>query len=80
MVIRNQRRIPKEGDRVGASGQNGTFEVIAVTTTPLNMVRLRLVGKPDFVIDVPWGALTFRDQEDASQAAARIAREATEDK
>lgn len=77
-MIRQQIRAPKNGDRVKATGQNGTFEVIAVTTSPVNMAKLSLLGKPDFTIDVPWGALIFRDKEDASQAAASIVKEATE--
>ncbi len=76
-MIRQQIRAPKKGDRVGATGQNGTFEVISVTTSPVNMAKLRLLGKPDFTIDVPWGALIFRDKENASQAA--VVKEASED-
>ncbi len=67
-MIRQQIRAPKEGDRVGATGQHGTFEVIAVSTSPVNMVTLRLVGKPEFTINVPWGALTFLDREDDRQS------------
>jgi hypothetical protein len=66
-MIRQQMRAPKIGDRVGATGQSGTFEVIALTTTPVMMAKLRLVGKPDFVIDVPWGALKFHDKKDPDQ-------------
>ncbi len=68
-MIRQQIRAPKKGDRVGATGQNGTFEVIAVSSSPVNMATLRLVGKPEFTINVPWGALTFLDKEDAKQSA-----------
>jgi hypothetical protein len=67
-MIRQQIRAPKKGDRVGATGQNGTFEVIAVTTSPVNMAKLRLLGKPDFTIDVPWGALIFLTKEDGSHS------------
>jgi hypothetical protein len=66
-MIRQQIRQPKKGDRVGATGQNGTFEIIAVTTSPVNMAKLRLLGKPDFTIDVPWGALIFRDKEEPAK-------------
>jgi hypothetical protein len=58
-MIRQQIRAPQKGDRVTATGQKGTFEVIAVTTSPVNMATLRLLDKPDFVINVPWGAITF---------------------
>ncbi len=64
-MIRQQIRAPKKGDRVGATGQNGTFEVIAVSSSPVNMATLRLVGKPEFTINVPWGALRFVDKEDS---------------
>lgn len=77
-MIRQQIRQPRKGDRVGATGQNGTFEVISVTTSPVNMAKLRLLGKPDFTIDVPWGALRFRDKEDASQVGGRSVGETTE--
>ena len=73
-MIRQQIRAPNEGDRVGASGRNGTFEVVAVSTSPVNMVKLMLLGKPDFTIDVPWGALKFLD--DFGHGAARIEKEA----
>lgn len=66
-MIRQQIRAPKVGDRVGATGQNGTFEVIAVTTSPVLMAKLRLVSNPAFTIDVPWGALKFLDGSDATQ-------------
>ena len=64
-MIRQQRRAPKIGDLVGAPGQSGTFEIIALTANPMPMAKLRLADKPDFIIDVPWGALKFRDKEDA---------------
>lgn len=66
-MIRQQIRAPKVGDRVGATGQNGAFEVIAVSTSPVNMATLRLVGKADFIINVPWGALRFLDKDNPIQ-------------
>jgi hypothetical protein len=63
-MIRQQIRVPKVGDRVGASGQQGAFEVIEITTSPA-MAKLRSVSKPDFTIVVPWGALKFLGHEDA---------------
>lgn len=71
-MIRQQIRAPKKGDRVGATGQNGTFEVIAVTTSPFGMATLRLLGRPDITIDVPWGALIFRDKESAADSPAHL--------
>jgi hypothetical protein len=39
------------------------------------------MGGVDFALSaIPWDSLTFLDEEDSSQAAARIVREATEDK
>ncbi len=66
-MIRQQIRAPKIGDRVGASGQQGTFEIIAVATVPVAMAKLRMVGNPGFIIDVPWGALKFPSREGATQ-------------
>lgn len=73
-----KKREPKVGDRVGALGQNGVFEVVGVRRRP-DMATLKLIGRSDYTTDVPWGVLTFLDQEDASQAAARVVREATKD-
>ena len=74
-----KRREPRVGDRVGALGQNGVFEVVSVKRGP-DMATLRLLGRSDYTTDVPWGVLTFLDQEDASRAAARVVRESTQDK
>ena len=62
-MIRQQIRAPKIGDRVGAAGQLGTFEIIAVTVSPVAMAKLRMVGNPGFIMDVPWGALKFSAPE-----------------
>ncbi|HSB75982.1 MAG TPA: hypothetical protein VLC12_10050 [Terriglobales bacterium] len=63
-MIRQQVRAPKIGDRVGATGQKGAFEIIAITNSPVSMAKLRSVSNPAFVIDVPFGALKFlRDEE-----------------
>lgn len=66
-MIRQQIRAPKIGDRVGAAGQQGTFEVIAVTVSPVAMAKLRMVGNPGFIIDLPWGAVKFPRPEDATK-------------
>jgi hypothetical protein len=70
-------RVPKIGDRVTASGQNGAFVVYGIDST-LQCAELLLIGKELRLSSIPWSSLTFLDQEDASQAAARIVREATE--
>ena len=66
-MIRQQIRAPKIGDRVGAAGQQGSFEIIAVTASPVAMAKLRMVGNPGFIIDVPWGALKFPSPEGATR-------------
>jgi hypothetical protein len=68
-MIRQQIKAPKIGDRVGAAGQQGIFEVIAVTTGPVPMAKLRLVGNPAFIMDVPWGALKLLGPESATKQA-----------
>ena len=65
-MIRQQIRAPKVGDRVGASGQQGTFEIVEVTTSPA-MAKLRSLSNPNFAIVVPWGALKFLGHEDAAK-------------
>jgi hypothetical protein len=77
-MANNPNRKPKVGDRVSVTGVNGAYEVVALKREP-DMATLKLLGKADYTIDVPWGVLTFLDQEDASQAAARVVREATKD-
>ncbi len=72
----------KVGDLVIAQGQNGVFIVRGFSKNP-DMAELQLfsVSKQqamDFKIKVPRGVISpFK--EDASQAAARIVREATKD-
>lgn len=66
-MIRQQIRAPKIGDRVGVAGQQGTFEIIAVTVSPVAMAKLRMVGNPGFIIDLPWGAVKFPCPEDATK-------------
>jgi hypothetical protein len=70
-------RFPQKGDRVGAVGRNGVFVVIAVHENP-NVVDLRLLKGGPTEKNIPWATLTFLDEEDANQAAARIVKEATE--
>jgi hypothetical protein len=62
---------PKIGDRVGVHGHNGAFEVVAITSGP-DMAKLRLIGHPNHMIDVPVGELTFLD------SGARIVKDGTE--
>jgi len=74
---------PQVGDVVVADGQNVIFQVVeapdAVGSTkvqPFDIGRQILFGN---IVSIPRRAL-HRFKEDASQAAARIVREATENK
>ena len=67
-----------------AQGRTGAFKVLAVSSDgqtasiqSFNISRQKFVGKP--LIGIPSSAL-LPWKEDASQAAARIVREATENK
>ena len=71
-------RTPKKEDRVGAIGRDGIFSVVEVHTDP-NLVDIRPLKGGPIETGVPWAALMFTDQGDASQAAVRIVTEATTD-
>ena len=76
-MAKHTARFPQKGDRVGAIGRDGVFLVVKVHENP-NMVDLRpLKGGPSQK-GIPWRTLTFLDEEETSQAAARIVREASE--
>jgi hypothetical protein len=70
-------RIPKVGNRVGSFGHNGVFVVVTVHTNP-DVVDLRLLDSSFVERDIPWTTLVYLDEEDVSQAAVRIVREATD--
>ena len=75
MTKRN--RSPDIGDRVSARVHDGVFAVTAVDS--LNKtVSLELLNGDTVASHVPWAELRYLDEEDASQAAARIVRETTE--
>jgi hypothetical protein len=76
-MAHRKTRIPKKGDRVAALGHNGAFVVYSINIS-VRSAELKLIGHDLALSSIPWGALTFLDEEDASQAAARIVREATE--
>jgi hypothetical protein len=50
--------VPKVGDRVYALGQNGTFTVAAVHTSP-NTADLQLESSDFALRGIPWGVLTL---------------------
>jgi hypothetical protein len=71
--MREVQRIPLEGDRISALGQEGMFRVFHVHENP-NTVDLKLVGGTELVLKgIPWGDLTFLDKphEDFGQAAVQ---------
>jgi hypothetical protein len=74
---------PKIGDVVTAQGQTGIFKIVEVSKDgivaklqPFNFSRQETFGQ--IMANIPRGVLT-PFEEDASQAAARIVREATKD-
>jgi len=51
-------RIPKMGDRVGAIGHTGAFEVVAVDEVH-RAVSIKLLGSSHTKHGVPWTTLVF---------------------
>jgi hypothetical protein len=76
VTVPRLRRTPKVGDRVGFVDHTGVF---AVTEVHQDTVKLQSLKGGPVEAGIPWSMLIFLDKEDASQAAARIVREATED-
>ncbi len=74
-----KKRIPKIGDRVAASGQNGSF-VVSSVDNDLHSVELKLKGEGLNFSTIPWRALIFLGRHHASPTATRtrIAGEAAE--
>ncbi len=76
-MAKHTPRLPQKGDRVSTPKLKDVFVVVDVRENP-NVVNLRLLKGTLMLKDIPWRMLTFLDEEDASQAAARIVKEATE--
>jgi hypothetical protein len=76
---------PKVGDVVTAHGQNGIFKVVEVSEIVAGGIKIQPfhIGKQQtfgqVMTNMPRSVLKLF-KEDASQAAARIVREATENK
>jgi hypothetical protein len=70
-------RVPRKGDRVCTPRIKDVFLVVDVSENP-SVVNLRLLKGTLMLRGIPWTMLIFLDQEDASQAAARIVKQATE--
>jgi len=75
-LANRKKRIPKLDDRVAVLGHTGAF-VISSVDGDLCTAELKPTGRGFALSTIPWSTLTFLDEEDASQAAARIVREAT---
>jgi hypothetical protein len=75
-MANRKKRIPKQGDRVVALGHKGDF-VISSVDSDLCTAELKPTGRGFALSTIPWSTLTLLDEEDASQATARIVREAT---
>ena len=75
MVIR-KNRIPKNGDHVTARGETDTFVIYGVERSL--QTALTLIGGDLGLSSMAWDALSFLDKEDASRAAARIVKKATD--
>jgi len=79
----NKQFAPVAGDLVISRHKRGIFKVLAIShggqtaaIQSFNLSKQQLLGQP--IEDLPCDTL-LPFEEDASQAAARLAREATED-
>jgi predicted ATPase len=75
--MKAKKRIPKIGDRVSAMGHDGAYLVYLIDEG-LHSADLKKIGDDERLATIQWTSLIFLDKEDASQAAARIVKEATE--
>ena len=71
-----KKRVPELGDRVSTSEHLGAFVISKVFEN--HTAFMTKIGSAETRYMVDWKDLVFLDEEDASQAAARIVREATE--
>ena len=61
-------RVPKEGERVAAQGQDGAF-IVSQISTKRRTANLKLIGPADYALkEIPWGALIFFNQTLAEKA------------
>jgi len=72
-----KKRVPKVGDRVDAIGHHGAF-VVSKIDAKLQTAELKRLGRQGLTLNVGWHHIGFLDEQDASQAAARLVREATD--
>jgi len=71
-------RVPRKHDRVTTLVHHGVFAVVAVDNESKTVALQTVTGDGPVLQGVPWTTLQYMDEEDVSQAAARIVREATE--
>lgn len=59
----NQARVPRVGEMVAALGQYGAFWVTNPSSNGSQMALLRFVGREEFLKRVPWGALSYMEED-----------------
>jgi hypothetical protein len=69
-MANRKKRIPKQGDHVVARGHKGAF-VISSVDGDLCTAELKPTGRGFALSTIPWSALAFLDEEDASKAQGR---------
>jgi hypothetical protein len=70
-------RTPRVGDIVGIAEQPGTWVVSGISHSDKQANLGKIGSQKKDTRRVAWGLLTYRDELDESQNAARIVREAT---
>jgi hypothetical protein len=78
-MANTKKRVPKKGDRVTVLGREGVFAVYSIDGD-LRSADLQQLGSDLRLASIPWDSINFLDEQDTSQAAARIVRQATEEK
>jgi hypothetical protein len=64
-MVNRTNRIPKNGDRVTAQGETGTFVIYGVDES-IRTAELKLMRGELRLSSMPWEALTFLDKKDAN--------------
>jgi hypothetical protein len=72
-------RTPKVGDIVGIAEQPGTWVVSGISHSEKQVNLGKIGSQQKETRRVAWELLTYRDELDESQNAARVVKEATED-
>jgi len=61
-MAKPKKRSPQNGDRVSVREEKGTFVVYSVNSM-VEAADVKLMGKDHALSSIPWGALTFLDEE-----------------